>query len=142
MARAKREEGAILGLAIVSTSEDEDEDEAEQIAQELMTALNWSARIRYLFSKGFKKSSIAFILGEVRGYPMSSQHVNNVLSRPLKGTGQGSHRGPGRPKPAEDPRALRIIDLIPKAQIEAARGDAKPSGKQTGPGAVKPRLKD
>jgi hypothetical protein len=87
----------------------------DEIVSNLNEAPNWSAKIRYLHSQGFRKSTIALILGEIRGYTMSPQHVSNVLSRPLKGTGQGPQTHPqgnggkaGRPIEV-DPRALSVI---------------------------------
>ncbi len=86
------------------------EQEADRIARELITLHhNWSQKIRYLKSEGFRNSSISHILSELRGYPLSQQHVNNVLSRPLKGGNQGRNRG--RPQ-EEDPLADKVVHLL------------------------------
>lgn len=89
-------------------------EESEKLLEGLKEAPTWSAKIRYLASEGFKKPSIAYILTELRGYNMSLQHVNNVLQRPLKG--QNSHliTGRGRPRQDMDPRAERIVRILPK----------------------------
>lgn len=108
--------------------------EIEDIVEQLGKCASYSEMIRYLHSAGFKKSSIAHIITEYRGYVMTPQHVNNVLSRPLKGTGQGSRVG--RPPMSEDPRARELIRSFPKAQgkpvlvkkeeLEARRKDRSP----------------
>jgi hypothetical protein len=88
-------------------------EDAQRIAQGMVEAQNWSSMIRFLAAEGFKKSVIAHMISEFRGYQMSVQQVNNVLSKPLKGTGQGG-RGPGRPKAPEDPRAAQVMNAIPR----------------------------
>lgn len=85
----------------------EEDAEGDRIAKELLNQdLNWSQKIRYLHSEGFKNSSIAHILSELRGWPMRPQHVNNVLQRPLKGRPQRS------PTPQEEQRSSMIIQLL------------------------------
>lgn len=85
--------------------------EIDSIVAGLMEAPNWSAKIRYLHDQGFKNSSIASIITELRGWQMRPQHVNNVIQHPLKS--QGS-RGPGRPKAQEDERTHKILRVLPK----------------------------
>jgi len=107
--------------------------EIDRIVRELQELPSYSAQIRYLAAEGFRKSSIAHILGELRGKPMSSQHVNNVLSRPLKGTGQGNRAG--RPPTAEDPRTRAVIRALPKPVVTLIKKDeleARRSLKQQG----------
>lgn len=86
------------------------EDDLDEIVSSLNELQNWSQRIRYLHTKGFKNRDIAFILGEIRGYAMSPQQVNNVLSRPLKT--DPSNTKVGRPKTPLDNRSEKIANLF------------------------------
>jgi hypothetical protein len=93
-----------------------DVDEIDQITKELFDAPTWSAKIRLLHRYEFKNSAIAHIISELRGYPMSPQHVNNVLQRPLKSE-QGA-RGVGRPRAQIDERTIALVRRLPKPVVE------------------------
>jgi len=101
-----------------STDETESHFSDEEMA-EMMKALteapSFSAQIRFLGSRGFKNSAICYIIGELRGRPISMQHVNNVLQRPLKSESQSGKAG--RPKQQVDPRAQQLVRLIGKPVI-------------------------
>lgn len=106
--------------AEIEVNEEVDLD-VERITKELTSMPNWSAKIRYLHSEGFRNSSISNILSELRGYHLSPQHVNNVLKRPLK--------GPGRSNPRiVDPREQQIVRMLPKPVL-IKRSDIKPQKK-------------
>ena len=88
--------------AVVAVEVVPEDKEVEEIAIGLTECDNWSKKIRYLASKGFKNSTISHILSELRGYPLSQQHVNNVLQRPLKLQGRSK----------QDPRAQRLLQHL------------------------------
>ena len=87
-----------------------------RIARELEAQPNWSAKIRYLSLEGFRNSSISHILTELRGYYLSPQHVNNVLKRPLKGSGVGRPAAGHR-----DPRESTIVSLVKRSELRKTR---------------------
>lgn len=102
----------------VEQVEDEEgytESQIDQIMNELVDAPTWSAKIRLLHRYEFRNSSIALIITSLRGYPMSPQHVNNVLQRPLKSE-QGA-RGAGRPRASVDERTQSLLRKLPKPVI-------------------------
>jgi hypothetical protein len=90
---------------------------ADQIAAELLKQPTWSAKIRYLASQGFRNRSISTILSELRGYPLSMQHVNNVLSNPLK--------SPEGQRKAEQTKQARAISLKTAREDAAKVREAK-----------------
>jgi hypothetical protein len=94
---------------VQQTDEDQQTDqdqEADRIMQELLQQSNWSQKIRYLASEGFKNSTIAHILSELRGYEMRPQHVNNVLTKPLKRPAQQNQRS--------DEIGDKVVSLLPR----------------------------
>jgi hypothetical protein len=82
-------------------SPDEPQGATLELARRLLEQPTISAKIRFLNSEGFTNPEIVRILTALLGRLIRPQHVNNVLTRPLKGGKQGRYPTPSSPLAAQ-----------------------------------------
>jgi hypothetical protein len=97
-------------------SPDEPQGAALGLARRLLAQPTISAKIRFLNSEGFTNPEIVRILAALLGRPIRPQHVNNVLTRPLKGGKQGRYPTPSSPLAAQ--LQAEVVRLTTKSESE------------------------